>query len=106
MVRTEAGINRCGLFCLRIVELNLPTALDNRKCFRGGMVRPLLAERQGLILPDAGCDPHTSLLIHGKAVGIRLALPDGLVAPVRRWLHGLRDRKSVGRESVWRRGVG
>src|SRR5438128_2981784 len=79
----EAGIDRRYLFRLWIVELNLSSALIDRKDLRRRVVGSLTAKCLRLILPNARCDPDAALTIHREAVGVRLTGPNGLVAPVR-----------------------
>ena len=88
-MRAEAGVDGGDLFRFGIVELNLPPALVQWNDFCGWMGRAVTAEWLGLILADPRRDPHPAFLIHGEAVGIRLAGPDRFLVPVRRRLRGL-----------------
>src|SRR5687767_13227596 len=49
------------------------------------MARPRLAERGVVIRTHPGRDPDAPLLVEHRIVRVRLAGPDRLVAPVRRW---------------------
>ena len=90
MMRSEAGVDGRDLFGFRIVDLNLPSALNDWKCLGRGMIGPFAAERHGLILANSRGDPHAALFVHGEAVGVRLARPDRFVTPIWRGLHGFR----------------
>ena len=88
MMRSEARVDGCDLFGFRIVDLNLPSALNDWKCLGRRMIGPFAAERHCLILANPRGNPHACLFIHGEAMGISLAGPDRFVTPIGRGLHG------------------
>src|SRR5437867_5480476 len=90
MMRSEAGVDSRDLFGFRIVDLNLPSALNDWKCLGRRMIGSFAAERHCLILANPRGNPHACLIIHGEAMGIGLARPDRFVTPVGRGLHRFR----------------
>src|SRR5207302_7103629 len=85
VVRLKAGADQGELARGGIEHGKMSIRFLNRKRLRGRMVRALFAEIRILACTDTRGEPDPSFFIHHRVVIERLAVPDRLGAPIRRW---------------------
>src|SRR5690606_10854258 len=84
VMRREAGVDERVFAALGLVNGEVPARALGREELRGRVIGAGLAERR-LILrrADRSGVPDPALVVEHRIVGVRAAVPDRLVAPVR-----------------------
>src|SRR5919201_6252093 len=89
VMRAEARIDERVLHGLRLEHRYLTRRLLEREYLGRRMIRAFLAPRRVVPPAHGRGEPHAPLLVEHRVVVIGTRIPELLVAPVRRWLHGL-----------------
>src|ERR1700722_7412673 len=97
VMRAEAGVNESIFTALRLIHRELPLRRVDRKRHGGRMSRAFFAERWIVGRANSRGVPDPPGTILHRIVGIRPAVPDPLLAPVRR---GPQHRVIVGRRRI------
>ncbi len=95
MVRGVARVDEGVLTRLGVVHGELPVRTTRREGLGRGVIRAFLAEGAVVRRADPGRVPDESFLVEHRVVGVRLAVPDALGAPVSRGLHHVARERRV-----------
>ena len=92
-MRAEACVDERVLHRLRVEHRHLAGRLLQREYFGRRVIRALLAERGVVPAAYARRQPQAPLLVEHRVMVIGSGIPELLIAPVRRGLHGLQARR-------------
>src|SRR4029079_19296251 len=89
VMRGKAGADQSDLSGLWFVHREMAVGALDGEQLGGGMFGALFAKGRVLRRTNPGGEPHTPPLVEHWIVHAGLAIPDGLIAPVRRRRHGM-----------------